>query len=96
MRATGQRIYPATDEEILRIVEEMESENPLWIIVFGVYTRQFVAFPRFDAPKGTIAVALYPPALTGKMRDIERALRVQARYLSVREIAPETMRSMQA
>jgi hypothetical protein len=77
MQATEERICLAADGEILRTVEEMESDNPLWIIVFGVYTRQFVAFPRFAVPKGTVVVASYPPALTGRMRAIERALRVQ-------------------
>lgn len=78
MRATGERIYPATGDEMprmLRTAEEMELDNPLWIIVFGVYTRQFVAFPRFDAPAGTMAVASYPPALIERMRAIERTLR---------------------
>jgi hypothetical protein len=80
MRATGERIYPVTDNEMLRmlrIAEEMESDNPLWIIVFGVYSRQFVAFPRFSAPVGTMAVASYPPALTERMRAIERTLRIR-------------------
>jgi hypothetical protein len=78
MRATGERIYKATDDEMLRMLrtaEEMELDNPLWIIIFGVYTRQFVAFPRFDAPMGTMAVASYPPALTERMRAIEHTLR---------------------
>jgi hypothetical protein len=72
MRATEEITYPATDDEI---AEKMELDNPLWIIIFGVYTRQFVAFPRFDAPMGTIVVASYPPALIERMRAIERTLR---------------------
>jgi hypothetical protein len=49
---------------------ELESENPLWIVIFGVYTRQFVAFPRF--PGGKMTVAWYPAALAARMREIER------------------------
>jgi hypothetical protein len=70
------------ENQMLSVAIELEAENPLWIVVFGVYTQQFVAFPRFDAPKGTIAVAFYPPGLTGQMRAIEGALRIRDRYPS--------------
>jgi hypothetical protein len=63
------------ENEMVRIASKLESENPLWIVIFGVYTRQFVGFPRFSVPSGTFAVALYPGALTSRMRDIERAAR---------------------
>ena len=59
-----------------RMADQLESENPLWIVVFGTYSRQFVAFPRFTVPAGTMAVARYPGALAEKMRRIEREMRV--------------------
>src|SRR5690349_16448903 len=50
-----------TSEEDKRLMaERLESENPLWIIVYGVYTRQFVAFPRFKVPRQTIITTTYP------------------------------------
>jgi hypothetical protein len=55
------------------IASELEKENPLWIVVFGDYTGQFVAFPRFRVPVGTMAVAYYPFALADRMRAVERA-----------------------
>jgi hypothetical protein len=58
--------------EMLRAAEMLEIENPLWIVVFGVYSRQLVAFPRFDVPIGTMATAYYPVALVKRMRRIER------------------------
>lgn len=63
--------------EMLRTAEGLEFDNPLWIVVFGVYSRQFIAFPRFDVPIGTIATARYPAALSGRMRRIERAADVE-------------------
>ena len=60
------------NSEMRRIAEQLESNNPLWIVVFGVYSREFVAFARFDAPNGTIITARYPAALPGKMREVER------------------------
>lgn len=48
-----------------------------WIVVFGVFTREFVCFPKFPAPAGTIVTALYPDAIPPRMRMIEGALRVR-------------------
>jgi hypothetical protein len=63
---------PYAEDEMRWIAGKLESENPLWIVVYGVYSRQFVGFPRFSVPTGTMAVALYPDALARRMRDIER------------------------
>ena len=65
-------LAPGTNDDMLRVARELESGNPLWIVVFGVYTQQFVGFPRFDVPSGTMAVAHYPGALTERMRAIEK------------------------
>jgi hypothetical protein len=59
---------------MLQIAKKLESEDPLWIVVFGVYSRQFVAFPRFNVPAGTIVVARYPGALMERMRQTEREM----------------------
>jgi hypothetical protein len=63
------------ENEMRHVARELESENPRWIVVFGVYTRQFVGFPRFNVPSGTFAAALYPGALVSRMHDIEQAAR---------------------
>jgi hypothetical protein len=55
---------------------QLEDDNPDWIVVFGVYSRQFVAFPRFPAPPRTILVATYPAALPPRMRAVERRLHI--------------------
>lgn len=56
---------------LLRTAERLETENPRWIVVFGVYSRQFVAFPRFSVPVGTMATARYPADLEERMCQIE-------------------------
>jgi hypothetical protein len=71
---------------MLRIAENLESENPLWIVIFGIYSREFVAFPRFNAPAGTMAVARYPGALKERMRRIECAMRMPRTLPSYQEI----------
>lgn len=78
-----------TQDETLnmqRIARKLESENPLWIVVFGIYSGQFVAFPRFNVPAGTMAVARYPGALKERMRRIEFAMRMPRTLPSYQEI----------
>jgi hypothetical protein len=33
--------------------QESERDNPLWIVVFGVYTQEFICLPRFRVPPCT-------------------------------------------
>jgi hypothetical protein len=81
MMATAEADIPAGTQDdalnMLRMANELESENPLWIVVFGTFSRQFVAFPRFTVPTGTMAVARCPRALAEKMRRVERGMRVR-------------------
>lgn len=66
---------PVISEEAGReIASRLEAEHPLWIVVFGVYTQQFVCFPKFQAPAGTMLAAAYPEALPDRMRRAEEAL----------------------
>jgi hypothetical protein len=63
------------DEEVARkIAGRIEAEHPLWLVVFGVYTQEFVCFPKFQAPGGTVLVATYPDALPDRMRRAEESL----------------------
>jgi len=65
---------PAPGDDASReVAARTERENPGWIVVFGVFTREFVCFPKFPAPTGTIVTALYPDAIPPRMRMIERA-----------------------
>jgi hypothetical protein len=64
------------DDASREAAERTERENPGWIVLFGVFTREFVCFPKFPAPAGTIIRALYPDAVPPRMRMIERALGV--------------------
>ena len=67
------------DDAAREAAARTERENPGWIVMFGSFTRQFVCFPRFPAPTGTIVTALYPDAIPPRMRMIERSLRVRNR-----------------
>lgn len=57
--------------EMKRVAERLEKDHPRWIVLFGDYSREFVAFPRFTAPRGTVAAARYPGALPARLRAVE-------------------------
>jgi hypothetical protein len=62
------------DEEAAReIASRLEAEHPMWIVVFGVYTLQFVCFPKFKAPRGTTLAEAFPDVLRDQMRRAEQA-----------------------
>ncbi len=65
----------ADGDAFREIARQIEERSPGWLVVWGVYTRQFVALPRFDAPRGTILTARYADALIDRLRKTERALR---------------------
>lgn len=38
------------DEAFRDTASQLEGDNPNWIVVFGGYTRQYIALPRFRTP----------------------------------------------
>jgi hypothetical protein len=62
----------AAHDEPGEIARHLEAKSSNWLVLWGVYTHQFVAFPRFDAPRGTIVTAIYPDALIDRMQGVER------------------------
>ena len=55
----------------------IEQANPLWIVVFGVYSQQFICFPRFDAPAGTVLITRNPSTLPQRMSKMEQLSRIR-------------------
>ena len=71
MTATEERAAaPAADMRLL--AQRLEQENPSWIVLYGAYSKEFVAFPRFTAPRGTIVATRHPGALPTRLRQIEQ------------------------
>lgn len=64
----------ADDDEFRKIARKIDEKFPEWLVLWGVYTRQFVAFPLWREPRGVVLAALYPDALVDRMRDAERRL----------------------
>jgi hypothetical protein len=53
----------------------IERDHPLWVVLYGPYTRTFYAFPWFAAPPGTMAAAPAPGLLLNTMQALEQAYR---------------------
>jgi hypothetical protein len=62
-----------TEEAARAEAYRLESDNPLWIVVFGVYSGEFVCFPRFGLDGGSILAAKDPGSLPPRMRRIEHS-----------------------
>lgn len=64
---------PAQDDEANReTARQIELQRPGWMVLWGVYSKQYVAFPLSAAPPGTIVTARYAPALAPRMAAAER------------------------
>jgi hypothetical protein len=63
---------PADEHEANReTARQIELQRPGWMVLWGVYSKQYVAFPLFAAPAGTILTARYAPALAPRMVAVE-------------------------
>jgi hypothetical protein len=60
-----------SDSENRQTAQEIERQHPGWIVIWGAYSQQYVAFPKFRVPPGNILTAGYPPALAERMRAVE-------------------------
>jgi len=67
------------DQACHDIAKQMEQDNPRWIVLFGVFSKEFVGFPRFSAPPGTVDTAQYPEAMSARMRETETYLHLPTR-----------------
>lgn len=64
----------ADTEQAARVkARELEAANPLWIVIFGVYTGEFVCLPRFGVAHGSIVASRDPDALPPRLREAEQS-----------------------
>ena len=62
------------DDQQQRYAAQVEHDHPNWVIMWGYHSRLYWAFPRFNAPQGTIVAAPSPAELTEAMRRSELAV----------------------
>ncbi|HLI37591.1 MAG TPA: hypothetical protein VKV80_09650 [Streptosporangiaceae bacterium] len=74
---TGQEasIAPASgngEDPGQREADKLQEQNPAWLIIWGTWTREFVAFPLFHVPPGSFIAHKDPRELARRMRETER------------------------
>jgi hypothetical protein len=70
-----QAVDPDEHEANRETARQIQLQRPGWMVMYGTYSRQYIAFPLFRAPKGTIVAAGHPPALAAQMQAVEQAAR---------------------
>jgi hypothetical protein len=62
----------AEDEDQRRATaDELQRDHRRWLVLYGTYTRQYVAFPLFAAPPGTVLSHAQPGELVRQMQKAE-------------------------
>jgi hypothetical protein len=56
---------------------QLQHDHKHWLVIWGCYTRSYIAFPLFHAPRGTILTASAPGDMVTKMRREERSAGVR-------------------
>jgi hypothetical protein len=75
-------MQPEEAEANRETARQIELQRPGWMVLWGVYSKQYVAFPLFAAPPGTILIARYAPALAARMAAAERRMQGTPRHRS--------------
>jgi hypothetical protein len=62
----------ARSDEQRETAARIARDFPRWLVLYGSYTRQFVAFPLFGTARGGFVAAYDPQALVARMRVIQQ------------------------
>lgn len=61
------------DADRYETAQAIQQAHPDWLVMWGVYTRQYVAFPLFRAPAGSIVQSANPDKLVQRIQQAELA-----------------------
>lgn len=64
---------PNNEDACRTAAAQLQRDHKHWLVMWGCYTRNYVAFPLFAAPRGTILTAAAPAEMAAKMRRQERS-----------------------
>lgn len=64
------------DEAGWVIAEDIRRKRPDWLVTWGRYSKQFVAYALFSMSRRTIVTARYPEALVDRMDRAEQRWRI--------------------
>jgi hypothetical protein len=68
---------PGKDDNACRaIAEQIHRSRPQWLVIWGLYSRRFWAYPLFEMHPRRLVNAEYPDALITRMDEAERRYRI--------------------
>jgi hypothetical protein len=70
-------MWPPEDDKNRAILEEIQQQRPEWLVIWGVYSRRFTAYPLFPVRRRVIVSAYFPDALMERMDSADRVLRIR-------------------
>lgn len=68
---------PSNEDACRMAAAQLQRDHEHWLVLWGCYTRSYIAFPLFHAPRGTILTASAPGEMVTKMRREERSAGVR-------------------
>lgn len=69
---------PGEDHDACRaIAEQIHQTRPQWLVIWGVYSHRFWAYPLFEMRPRSLVYAGYPDALLDRLDEAERRFRVR-------------------
>jgi hypothetical protein len=65
------------DDACRAMAERISRSRPQWLVVWGVYSQKFWAYPLFQMHPRMLVHAVYPDALVARMDEAEKRYRVR-------------------
>jgi len=63
---------PRNEDACRQAAAQLQHDHPEWLVMWGCYTRCYVAFPLFQAPRGTVLTAGTPGEMAAQIRRTEQ------------------------
>jgi hypothetical protein len=60
-----------------RAAAQLQHDHGQWLVMWGCYTRSYIAFPLFAVPRGIVLTASSPGEMTAKIQRAERSAAAQ-------------------
>jgi hypothetical protein len=74
---TGAPVPPDDDHACQAAADDINQQRPDWLVLWGSYSKRFVAFALFAMSQRRIVTAHYPDALLHRMDEVERRWRIR-------------------
>jgi hypothetical protein len=70
-------VFPYDEQACRALAEDIELSRPGWMVVWGVFSHRFTAYPLFPVRRRVVVTGYYPAALLERMDRAERLLRIR-------------------